>query len=169
MTSTEVTPITPGEAERQKRAAYIDGLRALADILESNPEVPLPWTGASEYSEIAISDFLHVENPREALAAAARAFRGVKWDKGVREDATYGNYFDLTGRLHGLYVRLTANRDAVCERVVTGTREVTETVKDPEALAAVPEIEVTRVVEDVQWACGSVLAPAVTPESPAAA
>ncbi len=56
-------------------------------------------------------------------------------------------------------MNLSAFRDDVCERIVTGTHQVTETGKDPEALAAVPEIEVTKTVEDVEWRCGSILAP----------
>lgn len=154
-----------GMREQVKRAGYIDGLRCLADILEDDDAVPLPYHG--DGTAITISAFLNAPDPRAALAAAARAFRGMTWRKDVRE-SEYGDYFDLEGELHGLKLVLTAYRDAVCERVVTGTREVTEMVKDPEALAAVPEVEVTRTVETVEWVCGSVLAPAAQ-EGPAAA
>jgi hypothetical protein len=43
---------------------------------------------------------------------------------------------------------------------VVGTREVTEEVPDPEALAAVPKVTVTRTVEDVRWECRPLLAEA---------
>lgn len=138
-----------------QRARYIDGLRLLASVLESNDEIPLPYDGSGSTMSI---HFLSVADPREQLAAAARAFP-VKWDKHVRESEKYGDYFDLEGQLAGLKLQLTAYRDDVCRRVVTGTREVTEKVKDPGKLAEVPEIEVTRTVEDVTWECGSLLAP----------
>jgi hypothetical protein len=56
----------------------------------------------------------------------------------------------------GLHVY--ARRDQVCERVVTGTETVTRTVKDPAALAEVPEVEVTEEVEIVKWECKPLLA-----------
>jgi hypothetical protein len=145
-----------------KRVGYVMGLRALADVLERNPDVPLPYQGIT--SPI-VTYFLHTENPRAELATAARAypcdFR--KEYEGDGEGAT----FRLAGKLHGLNVELVAYRNAVCERVVTGTREVTEKVKDPEALAAVPEIEVTKTVEDVSWVCSPILAPAANAEQDA--
>ncbi|HET6291734.1 MAG TPA: hypothetical protein VFG33_00115, partial [Kribbella sp.] len=57
-------------------------------------------------------------------------------------------------------VHVGAYRDQVCERVVTGTREVTKTVPDPSVV--VPDVEVTETVEDVEWICGPLLAKAVT-------
>jgi hypothetical protein len=161
-TSIEATPIT--EAERQRRAEFVKGMRAYADALEANPEtLPLPYQGTD--TEIATYHFLYADDPRTELAAAVRALRGVKWDKDTRDDG----YFDLIGRLHGLRIRLSAYRKDVCERVVTGTSEVTKKVKDPEALAAVPEIEVTETVEEVRWECRSILAPATSEAKGAAA
>jgi len=140
-----------------ERQRYIDGLRVLAAVLERDNGIPLPWAG--RISPIIIS-FLGIEDAdsaREALAGAARAFP-CTWAKNV-SDGKLRSYFDLDGRIGGLMVQLTADRDAVCKRVVTGIRQVTEMVKDPERLAEVPEIEVTRTVEDVTWECGSLLAP----------
>lgn len=152
-----VTPPPPATLAEVERASYIDGLRALADVLEDHPEVPLPHDGHGD-SGIAIM-FLSGTDPRSALAAAARAIP-CNWRKDASDAAgDYPAYFDMYGSLHGLKLHLTAYRDAVCERIVTGTREVTEMVKDPAALAAVPEVEVTRTVEDIEWVCGSVLAP----------
>jgi len=155
MTITATAPADAGQAEETCRGAYTAGLRALADVLDGHPEVPLPYHGTG--TAITISDFLFAKDPRAALAAAARALP-CNWSKDVRESEQYGSYLDLIGELHGLSIKLTAYRDAVCERVVTGTREVTETVKDPDALAAVPEVEVTKIIEDVTWRCGSILA-----------
>jgi hypothetical protein len=138
------------------RAAYIDGLRALASVLEAHPEVPLPYEGTG--TEMAFH-FLHGADPRAAMAETARALP-CAWRKETRDYEDGTAYFDLHGQLAGLKVRLCAYRDAVCTRVKVGTREVTETVKDPAALAGVPEVEVTRTEDIVTWDCGSLLAPA---------
>lgn len=155
MTSIEATPITEAEA---KRAEYVKGLRALADALEANPEsLPLPYYGNDTRNTIY---FLHADDPRASLAAATHALpcsfrkRVTDYGDGSRET------FRLEGELHGLRLELVAYRDAVCERVVTGTAEVTKTVKDPEALAAVPEIEVTETIETVEWVCSPIMAAA---------
>lgn len=153
------TGLSASEAER--RAAYVKGLRALAGILEGNEAVPLPYHGAG--TEIAINGFLGSDDPRSDLAAAIRAFPGVAWAKGVRGDEQYGYYLDLTGQLHGLSLRLTAYRDDVCERVVTGTeeREVEEVVQPAEVR------KVTKTVDVVEWRCHPIMAG--RPEGPVAA
>lgn len=133
------------------RSSYTAGLRALADLLDAHPQVPLPHYGTSG-APMAIF-FLSGEDPKAALVAATRAFPGPK-QKGV-----WDTYYDVQGSLHGLHYKLTAFRDAVCERIVTGTREVVEEVPDPEALAAVPKVTVTTTVEDVEWKCSPLLAP----------
>jgi hypothetical protein len=145
-------------AVQERRASFVAGLRAYADALEANPEtLPLPYHGID--TEIVMY-FLDAADPRAEMAAAVRALP-CNFTKSVMESSLNpGGTLRLSGKLHGLGVELVAYRNAVCERVVTGTREVTKTVKDPEALAAVPEIEVTETVEDVEWRCGSILAPA---------
>jgi hypothetical protein len=140
------TPKVPTERER-----YIDGLRVLAAVLEKHPEVELPSDG----TDIPLAINFWGADARERMAAAARAIP-TSWEKKVSDKS---DYFRLIGRLGGLQVELSSYRDAVCKRVVTGTREVTEKVKDPDKLAEVPEIEVKRVVEEVTWDCGSLLAP----------
>lgn len=56
-------------------------------------------------------------------------------------------------------VNIITDREAVCRRVVTGTREVTKTVPAPGA----DTVEVTETVEDVEWVCDEpLLAGAVT-------
>lgn len=137
------------------RAGYIKGLRELADALEGNDSLPLPYTGTG--TEICFY-FLSGSDPRAELAAAVRVL-GCTWTKRVTDETSeYPSYLDLDGSLHGLRIKLTALRDAVCERVVTGTREVTDEVPDPEALAKVPVIKVPRIVEEVRWRCGPILA-----------
>lgn len=141
--------ITPAEAER--RASYIRGLRSLADALEASPEaLPLPYEGDSVEMTF---HFLGGDDPRAAMAAAARALP-CNLRKAVKEYNDGSAYFHLEGALHGLKVELVAYRDAVCERVVTGTeeREVEEVVKPAETR------KVTKQVETVEWRCHPVLA-----------
>lgn len=145
--------ITPVPADT-KRAEYVKGLRELADVLESSPEVPLPFDGNCTAMTFS---FLGGEDPRSEMAAVARAMP-CRLDKHVTEHDSGTSYFHLRGSLHGLRVELVSFRDAVCERVVTGTREVTEWVKDPQLLKKVPEVEVTKVVEDIEWVCSPLLA-----------
>ena len=139
------------------RAAYIQGLRQLADILEAHPEVPLPYEGGRRTTAITIH-FLHDDDPRAELATAARAIP-CTWQKETSEpdpDGKWAAYFDLNGQLGGLHLKLTAYRDAVCTRVVTGLedREVQEIVTPAVTRTIVKPVEV------VEWDCGSLLAPA---------
>jgi hypothetical protein len=134
------------------RAAYTAGLRALADALDADPGLPLPYDGTT--SELSVFTSTKAE-----AAAYARLLPG-KVDKAVT-DGYYG--FELHGTLHGLRVLVYAPREQVCERVVLGTREVTREVPDPKALAAVPTTTVTETVEDVEWICGSLLSPEQVP------
>jgi hypothetical protein len=143
-----------------KRERFIDGHRVIASILENHPEIPLPSL---------IGGYLfgfYGDGARERMAEAARIFP-CSWAKDVSE-TEYGDYFKLKGQIGGIKVELSATRESICRKVVTGTHEVTEMVKDPAKLAEVPEVEVTRVVEDVTWDCGSLLAPQVDGKVPAA-
>lgn len=136
------------------RTAYIDGLRALAAALETDPELPLPYDGSTTQMSVFVET-------KEEAAAYARLLG--KAEKHVTDESSYG--FRLHGAIDGLRVIVYAPRDQVCTRRVVGTREVTRTVLDPDALAAVPTVEVTEVVEDVAWDCHPLLAPAIVPSS----
>lgn len=144
------TIAVPTETD-QERAAYIEGLRQVADWLEAHPEVELPWLGF----EPKLSIYLVGYAQREPLAAIARAMGSFE------KIANGDDYFQIVRRFAGIAVVAQASRDEVCEKVVVGTTEVTEEVPDPVALAAVPKVTVTKTVEQVEWRCGSLLAPAV--------
>jgi hypothetical protein len=136
----------------EARADYAALLVDVAGILRQHPEIPRPHI---------YHDSVHYNifgaGAAETLAAARRAIP-CTWAKGTSESG--GNsYFNLEGQWHGFPVVLTTSRDVVCRRVVKGTREVTKKVPDPAALAAVPEIEVTETVEDIEWICEPVTRP----------
>lgn len=138
------------QTETEKRTDYIAGLYALAAALDNDPDLPLPYHGAS-------SELLVFVDTKAEVVTYARLLHG-KVDKVVTDDPNYG--FTIRGTLAGLRVSVFAPRNEVCERVVVGTREVTREVPDPEALAAVPTTTVTEVVDDVVWECRPLLAPA---------
>lgn len=135
--------------ESQQRSEYTAGLRALADLLDASPDVPLPHSGASDSFPIEWM-LANDDDQREMLAVIARFIPGP-----VRKDAR-SKFFEINAKAGGVYLRAWANRDEVCVRRVVGTHEETKRVPDPKA----PLVEVTETVEDVEWECGSILAPA---------
>jgi hypothetical protein len=115
-----------------RRAAYVAGLRALADLIETHPILPLPM------ESIGHSFYLRGDEARPALAvleAAGLDHREVKIDP---EKANYG--FELSGRLHGVKLRAIADAADVCKP--TGTTVVTTYAYQPTqtpAQAAAPD------------------------------
>lgn len=130
---------------QDSRTDYIDGLRQLADLLDENPDVPLPYHGERKSMPIAIFCF-GGQDVKPVLAKLARRLHGVSKEPD-------GEYYDVVGRLAGLRIKVTARRSDVCEKVVLGTETVTEMVPDPDA----PLVEVTREVEQVEWICSPIL------------
>ncbi len=136
--------------ERQRYLALLADLRTL---LDEHPEVPYPWVNASAGVSLMFCVF---SDDALGVIAMLRRLIGGKWDKSPDEN---GKYFNVTGRWHGFEVVISARREVVCRKVVTGTREVTTKVKDPEALAKVPMVEITETVTDYEWVCSPLLAP----------
>jgi hypothetical protein len=139
----------------EKRQAYTDGLHQIADFLAEHPEVPLPHLGHYIAGVYGPALFIFLTAPgeqREALADITRAMG--KAEKTADKDT---GRFEVYREFAGIRLVASAARDEVCERVVTGTREVTREVPDPEALAAVPTVTVTETVEDVEWVCAPLL------------
>lgn len=124
-------------AERQaaRVAAYVEGLRALADLIEATPEL------AGNYPTIT---HLTIADGAEDLARLASLLGG---DRHKRPSERYmGITRDISG---GVAIEVYAPREEVCERRVVGFR--TEMVPDPDA----PLVE--RTVEVVEWECAPVL------------
>ena len=130
------------------RDQYIAGLRALADLLDADETMPLPYDGTG-YSQIAV--FYHGSDSKDGLAAFARAFPG-RLEK-VYDDESEAFGFELRGTLggpDGLGIRAVGDRTKVCRRVVTGTR--TEIREEP-ITQVVGKRSVPVEVETVEWIC----------------
>lgn len=160
MSAQDVAVSTPATNEQDPaRTKVIASLYELALLLERHPEMPVPYQlSDTEISRLTIG--FYEKDAKERLNAAARAIPGPGTKRVYGPDTMA--YFALDKKVGSITISLSAFRDAVCERVVTGTREVTEEVPDPEKLAEVPVVTVTRTVEDVVWECGPLLREQVT-------
>lgn len=131
------------DPDAKDRADYIKGLRLLADVLEAS-DIPLPSHGTSEY--MALGWYVTSSDDEKAEAAAIVRALGGHWGK----DPVGDELFSFKGKIAGLYVDVTAHREAVCTRRVVGTETVTEKVATA--------FEVQTVERDiVEWDCGSLL------------
>lgn len=132
---------------RADRAGVVAGLRAFADLLETDPSVPMP-------TNLYFSLFVHGDeetDEKQATRKLLRSLGGGHWDK-----ADYDNRLIFKGWLHGVPVDVWVNREAVCERRVIGVDEVTELL--PVGEDTRPVAPVTRTVERVEWICSPLLA-----------
>jgi hypothetical protein len=154
-TSIHATTTEPDLTDAQRAAA---GLRQLADFLDANPNLQ-----GTRYAFDSINLFPRGRDAVAAWARAAMRATGAAVDKFVN-----GNWAGVKVTFGSVGVDVTIERDEICERVVVDTREVTEEVPDPQALAAVPKVTVTRTVEDVEWRCRPLLAGDAQPEAVAA-
>ena len=137
------------------RATFADSLRTIADLLDSTPDLPKPdvlrlGDGGMPKVEWNVWD----EEPAPRIAELVRLIGG-KWDKNAPTTEYQQKYYRLTRDYQGVELEIATYRDRVCERVVTGTREVTEEV-------AVQTAMVTRTEDVVEWRCHPLLAEAVS-------
>ncbi len=147
---TQIDAIVAAQQRRneEKVAEMAAGLHALADMIGANPDLaPL-----ATYLD-GVSVFYAWTKDDLARIALARLAAGAKIDKGA-----VGDVYKLTMRFGPVGVRALADRGDVCERVVTGVETVTTIVPDPVLVAAVPTVEVTEQVEQVEWVCRPLLA-----------
>lgn len=146
MTSTTETST---DTTTDERAEFTAGLRELADLLDQQPELPLPNFGNVPW-------YLFGEGDLARQKAEAR--RLVRMLPGSARKWETGDLFRFGGSFHGVPWEVIVDRPAVCERVVVSTEEVTCEVPDPQALAQVPTTTVTETVEKVEWRCSPLLA-----------
>ena len=134
--------------QEEKRTEFINSLRQMADILE-NPELRLPYMATES----------HIENvfarTPEQLKAWAKALGSVEKDYG-HDDSPYN--FSIEGKIGMLRIRVHADRELVCERIVVGSHEVE--ITEPDSTYEVPMITRTVIKDIVEWNCGSLLADA---------
>lgn len=153
-----MTSIAPAElgARASKAIAqakeYAWGWAKLAQFLSDNPDFA---ETADTHPSSVLAYLLPDEDPLSRMADVAR--RGIA--AGARVEKEYDeDYGKVQLHFGPVYLQVYTNRGEVCERVVVGTREVVEEVKDPEALAAVPTITQTRTEDIVKWKCRPILA-----------
>jgi hypothetical protein len=114
------------------REEFISDIREIADFFEAHPDLkvmPSPYLFISDYSETA------KESLRLFVKAAGKTTKEFS-----------GNEFKVEKRFsNGFLLHFDVQRQAVCERVVTGTK-------------VIPAISYPERTEDiVEWKCGSIL------------
>lgn len=130
------------------RTQYIAGLRELADLLDKNDDLPVPSHGEIQW--LYFSARYDHDEQKTTAATIVRRITGA-FAKEITDELF--RYKTHLGGPEGLELEVIVHRDAVCERVVTGTEEITRRVPDPELMAKVPEVELTETVETVEWRC----------------
>jgi hypothetical protein len=132
-----------------------DLLHAAGDLLAEHPDLPQPYITTSTEPRVDLNWYLMlgVTDLGEQKATAQQIIRAVggHWTK---IPDTYSDFMFRQDR-DGLRFEVMVTREAVCERVVTGT----ETVTVP-AVAAQPARTEEREV--VEWRCEPLLAQAVS-------
>lgn len=124
-------------------------LRAAADVIDQNAHLPAPYITTGANGVVELNWFLHGRQVDERATAAAivKAIDG-EWTRG---EANYDpNLATWTQERDGMQLYISVQRDAMCERIVTGTTTVTVP-----AVEAQPER--TEVVETVEWRCQPLL------------
>lgn len=137
-----------------------DLLHGAANLVAAHPDLPPPYVTGISYAHsgeasVDLNWFIpiSVADPVEQKRTAAGILKAIggKWDKDPNPDER----FNFTQARDGLNLKVQVEREAVCERVVTGTETVTIPAK-----AAVPEQVVEREV--VEWRCEPLLAEAAS-------
>jgi hypothetical protein len=135
------------------RHTTITAIRAVLDRLANDPDIDMPYSIEDIGHGKPTFKWLPTGDSEVTEAARIRRALGGRWDKGVGDQL-------MTLRSEDQHARyqIVVWRTSACTRVVTGTKTITETVPDPDALAAVPLVEVTREVEECRWDCTPILA-----------
>lgn len=131
----------------------IEGLRALADLFEANPELAEHFRYSDAFSKIHLP-VNHHDDPRASMAAWARAGKALGHPVAKDYDGQWGSVSVVLS--DAVKVWAYAERAKVCTRVVTGTETVTVKVPDPSV--EIPMVEVEHTREIVEWKCDPLLA-----------
>jgi hypothetical protein len=101
----------------EDRAAFIAGWRKLAGAMERDERVSPLFNGTSRDYALAINSVTAITDA-DALAGFVRSLGGSEWQQQAKRptDGT-ATYLYITGRIDGLWVRVTADADKVCEPI----------------------------------------------------
>lgn len=102
------------EHDGAARAAFAAGLRAIADAIDADPALPLPYDGTSQRIT------WYVDTAAEFAAVRRLLAEGTP----VKFDSSAGPHYRLfaEGAVHGVRIDVRADPDEVCE--VVGLRSV---------------------------------------------
>jgi hypothetical protein len=99
----------------EERAAYIAGLRKLADALESDESIPVPRRGRDAASPLDFG-LLHGVGSGEEFAAVIRRLGGSNWSQETKSARDF-TWLDVTGHVAGLWLEVSAGADRICEPI----------------------------------------------------
>lgn len=129
---------------------YSAGLRDFADWVDANAEF---LEGESFVLDNPLRFAIYALTAEEFARTVRMVGKAVK----VPDD----KWMNVQRRFGPVVVEVFTDRDIVCRKVVTATREVTREIPDPEA----PTVTVTETVEDYEWACDEPLLAALPERS----
>jgi len=148
----------PTEQDRAEQVAT--DLERLAAFVRANPDIGARVAYLSEWQRYNLY-LTPSGDVRTVIADIARRARraGAAMRKDIGD--TYAGADLIFG---SLVLHVYSQREEVCERVVVGTRQVEVEEPDPkavvEAVAALPKVKRVETVEDIEWRCTPLLAPA---------
>lgn len=132
------------------RQDYIDGLRQLADLLESTPDLPTPYVSGTS---VFWADWHDAARVAKLASLVPGKLRKNNPSKGGYD----AKYYELTSdkKVGPFELSVRSYRATVCEKVQTGTKTVT-----------IPAVEATpeRIEEQpvFEFVCSPLLAKAVS-------
>lgn len=131
--------------EANTRAAFVAGLRAVADFLDDHPDFPTPST----YSIPAF---------QSGAWTPADFARCASMLGGTRSKDANDNWIEVRRPFGPLTLVVFSSRDAVCEKRIVGV----ETVEVDEEVTPAVTRKVTVEREIVEWDCKPVLSGALS-------
>jgi hypothetical protein len=131
----DIDPVIEAEQQvnEEQHRAYADGLRAIADLYEQHPEIPLPWMNHDNY---AVDTKAHAK----ALARALGTFKKEGND----------SYLHIIKKFGPIEAKFVFTRDSVCTKRVVGVETIPARFVEAHTVEA-------RTQEIVEWDCPSLL------------
>ena len=124
-------------------------MRKIADLLAEHPEIETPYLDVYDY-DINLIRFQFTSHGTEAVAAASAV---IKAFPGSFTKVYNGDDLTLRGSFEGVPVQIRTHREDVCTARKVGVS--TKKVRDPEAAAAVPFVDIE--VPVYEYDCNPIL------------